>query len=159
MKTQKTKLWSVVCGLALTLGLCVGLTSCDVDDGDWWGGPPSGWNSFSDSRLDGYWGLVQYNSDYTDAGDANYLYFNGNGRGYYYYLQSGNRYTENLVYYCQESVTGTSNYQINIQYQYSSPVTMNYWFTHGGDTLWMQWRTAGGAVQTYVYDRMKSAPW
>ena len=95
----------------------------------------------------------------SDDGDWNYLYFNGNGRGYYYYLQGGREYTERTVYYSQDSNTGTSRYQINIQYEYSSPVTMNYWFTHGGDTMWMQWRTGNGAVQTYVYDRMNRAPW
>ncbi len=98
------------------------------------GSTPAGWDTFNDSRLAGYWGLVQYSSDPVGASDANYLYFNGNGRGYYYYLQGGREYTERTVYYSQDSNTGTSNYQINIQYEYSSPVTMNYWFTHGGNT-------------------------
>lgn len=144
--------------MMLSILLCAGMTSCDSDD-DWWGNPPAGWNSFSDSRLDGYWGLVQYNSETVTSADANYLYFNGNGRGYYYYLSNGQKYVENMAYYCQNSNTGTSDYQINIRYEYSNPSTMNYWFTNSGNTLWMQWRTGNGAVQTYVYNRMSSAPW
>ncbi len=157
---HKSGIKGIIPGLLLmSVLLSAGLSSCVVDGDDWWGGPPAGWDTFNDSRLAGYWGLVQYNSDPVGAGDANYLYFNGNGRGYYYYLQGGREYTERTVYYSQDSNTGTSNYQINIQYEYSSPVTMNYWFTHGGNTMWMQWRTGNGAVQTYVYDRMDRAPW
>lgn len=156
---MKHTFFKKVFGLVILSALfCAGLSSCGDDD-SWWSGPPSGWDTFHDSRLDGYWGLSQYNGDSVTSDDANYLYFNGNGRGYYYYLQGGREYTENIVYYCQDSNSGTSNYQINIQYQNSNPSTMNYWFTHDGDTLWMQWSTSGGAVQTYVYDRMSSAPW
>lgn len=146
--------------LALLTAVIVSLatfTSCgDVDT--WWGNPPYGY-TFDDSRLNGYWQLVQYNSDPVDIDDANYMYFNGNGFGYYYYLQNGRPRTEQIRYGCQDSTSGASNYQINIQYQYSSPVTMSYWFTHGNDTLWMQWQTSGGRVQTYVYDRINRAPW
>ncbi len=156
---KRFKLSKLLLGLALFIGLSVSFTSCGIEDDGWWGGPPSGWDTFNDSRLTGYWGLVQYNSDPVYSNDANYLYFNGRGRGSYFYLQGGRRYKEQIVYYSQDSNTGTSNYQINIQYEFSSPVTMNYWFTHNGDTLWMQWRTSDGAVQTYVYDRMNRAPW
>ena len=149
-----------VAGIVAVVALSVtGLTSCINAEGDWWGGPPTGWDTFNDSRLGGYWMLVQYNSDPVYQSDANYLYFNGNGYGYYYYLDNGYREREQLRYWCQGSNTGTSNYQINIQYEYSSPLTTNYWFTHGNNTLWMQWRTSGGRVQTYVYDRINYAPW
>ncbi len=137
----------------------LGLTSCYVDGGDWWGNPPYGWNTFNDTRLDGYWMLVQYNSDPVPSGNANYMYFNGNGFGYYYYLENGRPYREQMRYWCQDAVGGARNYQINIQYEYSSPLTTSYWFTHGGNTLWMQWTTNGGRVQTYVYDRVNGAPW
>lgn len=160
MRLMKKSRLSIIAGFTLLLGfMSAGLTSCVGDDDGWWGGPPTGWDTFNDTRLSGYWALVQYNSDPVDADDANYLYFNGNGRGLYYYLQGGRRYTEQTVYYSQDSNTGTSRYQINIQYEYSSPVTMNYWFTHSGNTMWMQWRTGNGAVQTYVYDRIQYAPW
>lgn len=134
------------------------LTSCDGDDGPWWGTPPYGWN-FQDPRLQGYWQLVQYNSDNVYPDETNYMYFNGDGRGLYYYMERGYRETEQLRYWCQDAVSGASNYQINIQYEYSSPQTTSYWFTHGNNTLWMQWTTNGGRVQTYVYDRIYSAPW
>lgn len=57
------------------------------------------------------------------------------------------------------NLADSPDFGLRIQYEYSSPVTMNYWFTHGGNTMWMQWRTGNGAVQTYVYDRMDRAPW
>ncbi len=85
---HKSGIKGIIPGLLLMcVLLSAGLSSCVVDGDDWWGGPPAGWDTFNDSRLTGYWGLVQYNSDPVGAGDANYLYFNGNGRGYYYYLQ------------------------------------------------------------------------
>lgn len=156
---ENSRFGKVFIAMALFVAMTVGMTSCDIDDGTWWGGPPMGWDTFNDTRLEGYWGLVQADSYEVDPDDANYLYFNGRGRGLYYYLQAGRRYTEQTVYYSQDSNTGTSDYQINIQYEYSSPVTMNYWFSHGGETLWMQWRSGNGAVHTYVYDRMNRAPW
>lgn len=157
MKKTVTKrvLWLT----ALIIVVSCGLTSCDPDDDDWyWGTPPYGW-SFQDNRLTGYWQLVQYNSDPVYINDANYMYFNGNGGGLFYYLDNGYEMVENMRYYCQDAVNGASNYQINIQYQYSQPLTTNYWFTHGNNTLWMQWQTSGGRVQTYVYDRVRMAPW
>lgn len=142
----------------LAILLTITLSSCVVETDDWWSGPPSGWNTFNDTRLAGHWQLVQYNSDPVYDNDANYLYFNGNGAGLYYYLINGYRQTESIRYWSQNSNSGTSNYQINIQYEFDSPVTENYWFTHNGNTLWFQWRTSRG-VQTSVYDRIPRAPW
>lgn len=139
--------------------LCiVALTGCDGDD-YWWSDPPYGWSTVDDPRLDGYWMLVQYNSEPVGPAEANYMYFNGNGFGYYYYLDNGYQERERLRYWCQGSVSGASRFQINIQYEYDSPITTSYWFTHGDNTLWLQWQTSGGRVQTYVYDRVRSAPW
>lgn len=122
--------------------------------------PPSGWtNTFFDRDLNGFWRLVQINSQYVDDYDTNYLYFNGDGRGRYYYYRKGRLFWETTAYWCQASVNGASYYQINLQYESSgSPTTMNYWFTNGGDTLWMQWRNSYG-VQTYVYDYQSYAPY
>ena len=145
--------------LSLLILACVGLNSCDSDDGPWWGPPPYGWDSFQDGRLEGYWQLVQYNTNDVPPSEANYMYFNGNGFGRYYYLDNGYRDSEQIRYYCQDSVNGASDYQINIQYQYSSTTTMNYWFHNGRNTLIMQWRTGGGRVEQYVYDRIPNAPW
>ena len=137
-----------------------GFTSCYPDEeNEWWGNPPYGWDTFNDTRLSGYWMLVQYNSDPVYPDRANYLFFNGDGYGYYYYMENGMRYRENMRYWCQDAVSGASNYQINIQCEYSTPLTTSHWFTHGGNTLWMQWTTGGGRVQTYVYDRIGGAPW
>lgn len=157
---MKRKFLKFAAWLPAMLLLCIGLSSCYVEvDSDWWDGPPAGWNTINDRRLAGYWVLVQYNSDPVTAINANYLYFNGSGRGRYYYQQNGIKEIESTVYYSQNSNSGTSNYQLNLQYQFSSPLTLNYWFTHNGNTLWMQWRTKAGYVETYVYDRVQSAPW
>ena len=155
---MKGKLLGIT-GVAVTaLVSLVTLTGCIVSDDDWWGAPPYGYN-YNDPRLAGYWALVQYNSDPVSAADANYMYFSGDGYGYYYYLDNGYREREQLRYWSQQSNSGASNCQINIQYQYSSPLTTSYWFTHGNNTLWMQWQPAGGRVQPYVYDRIDRAPW
>lgn len=153
---KRSLLCRILSAALFIIAASVGLSSCT--GGDYWYDEP-GYSTGTDSRLNGYWMLVQYNSEPVYQNDANYMYFNGNGYGYYYYLDNGYRRREQLRYWCQLSNTGASNYQINIQYQYSSPVTTSYWFTHGNNTLWMQWQTAGGRVQTYVYDRVNYAPW
>ena len=115
------------------------LTGCSVDVG-WDPDPPYGWNNtFYDSALDGCWRLTTINSQYVSGYAVNYLYFGGNGRGEYLYYDNGRRYVENTAYWCQRN-NSASGYQINLQYETAySPTTMNYWFTDGGDTLWMQW--------------------
>lgn len=125
----------------------------------WWDDPGPGWSSFQDYRLQGYWQLVQYNSDPVSGYNTNFMYFNGNGSGYYYYYDGGYREREQIRYWCQDSYTSSTSYEINIQYQYGGSSTSNYWFTHGNNTLWMQWMTNGGRVETYVYDRVNRAPW
>ncbi|MDE5789920.1 MAG: hypothetical protein K2H96_01640 [Muribaculaceae bacterium] len=143
--------------VVVMMGMSVMFTSCDSDD-YWYDGP--GWNngSFYDPDLGGYWELVQANSVNAEGYDKNYLYFNGRGRGTYFFWENGRRYVEDTYYDCQYSNSGTSDYQINLQYGNGRPTTMNYWFTHGGNTLWLQWRDYG-RVTTYVYDRINRAPW
>ena len=155
------KIYGKIFGLLAVLAASFGMTSCD-DGGPWYDGyrPPTGWNNtFYDSRLNGYWELVQYNSYPVSAGEANYMYFNGDGRGEYYYMQNGYRYVEGMVYWCQQSVTGTSRYQVNIQYEGGGSETTNYWFNDNPNTLTMQWMTNSGRTETYVYDRIYRAPW
>lgn len=132
------------------------LPSCGYMD-TWDPEPPYGWDSYSDPDLTGTWELYQVNSQYVRGDEVNYMQFNGNGRGYYYYYDRGYRETEKLAYWCQRSVSGTSTMQINIQYEYGNPSTMNYWFTDR-NTLWMQWRNSNG-VQTYVYKYYSGLPW
>lgn len=130
------------------------LPSCG-DINYWNPEPPGGWNNpFYDRDLIGCWQLYQVNSNYVRGDEINYMYFNGDGRGTYFYYDRGYQETERLAYWCQRSVSGT---QINIQYEYGNPSTMNYWFSDA-DTLWMQWRNSYG-VQTYVYKYVSHVPW
>lgn len=145
----------LLAGVVILLGLM--MSSC-VGGDVYWGNAPDGYD-YNDTRLGGYWQLVQANSDPVSVNQSNWLYFNGSGYGYYYYFANGYRQTERLRYWSQPSGNGASNWQINIQYEYDSPVTQSYWFTHGGNTLWLQWMTGNGRVVTYVYDRVNGAPW
>lgn len=133
------------------------LPSCG-DISYWEPEPPYGWDdTFYDQNLNGCWQLYQVNSQYVRGDEVNYMEFYGDGRGRYYYYDRGYMEDEKLAYWCQRSVSGTSSLQINIQYEYDSPSTMNYWFTDA-DTLWMQWRNSYG-VQTYVYKYINRIPW
>lgn len=142
---------SILTALLLLLPSCGDFNSWDPE-------PPGGWNdTFYDQDLTGCWQLYQVNSNYVRGDEVNYMYFNGDGRGTYFYYDRGYQETERLAYWCQRSVSGTSSLQINIQYEYGSPSTMNYWFSDN-DTLWMQWRNSAG-VQTYVYKYINRVPW
>lgn len=145
--------------LSLAVMSLIAFSSCDSDPDYWWDEPGNPPGAFNDSRLTGYWQLVQYNSDAVPANEANYMYFNGNGRGYYYYLSNGQKQVETIRYRSIDTGTGASNYMLDINYQYSNPLSTSYWFTHGDDVLWMQWQTGNNRVQTYVYDRIDGAPW
>lgn len=153
---MRKKLFKGIMGVALMLTLAVGLSSCESDD-YWYDGP--GWNDvFYDRDLNGYWELVQVNSNEVIGSEKNFLYFNGNGRGYYYFWSNGRQYVDNTAYECQYSNTGLSDYQMNLWIGNDRPSTMNYWFTNGYNTMFMQWRENGRPV-TYVYDRIYRAPW
>ena len=141
-------------------GSSIVLTGC-VDDDYWPYSPPPGWgaNYFYDSRLDGSWELVQANSSPVDPYDTNYMDFYGDGHGRYYYYRNSHPYSEEMAYFCQRSGSTTTNYQINIQYEDGTGSTMAYWFTDGGNTLWLQWQTGNGRIITYLYDRISYIPW
>ncbi len=141
------------------VSLSIGLSSCYVDAS--WNPEPPSYNTFYDSRLNGYWELVSINNRNVYGDAVNYLYFNGDGRGRYYYFNNGIRYWEYTSYWCQQSASGQSNYQVNLQYESSgSPTTMNYWFSNGRRYLTLQWYNSYG-WQTYVYGYYSSynAPW
>ena len=91
--------------------------------------------------------------------DTNYMDFYGDGHGRYYYYRNSHPYSEEMAYFCQRSGSTTTNYQINIQYEDGTGSTMAYWFTDGGNTLWLQWQTGNGRVMTYLYDRVSYIPW
>lgn len=133
-----------------------GLTSCDdYDDWGWYDGPTGDY--FYDSDLDGAWELVQADGIPVGSGSTNYLDFYGDGHGMYYYYDNGTPVSERMGYFCQYSNNGASRYQVNVRYEYGQPTTMNYWFA--GGSLWMQWRTGGGRVVTYVYRPVSYVPW
>ena len=151
--------------IGMTLALLAGsssifLTGC-VDDDNWPYSPPPGWgaNYFYDSRLDGVWMLTQANSSAVSRYDTNYLDFYGGGHGRYYYYSNSRPESEELAYFCQKSNSNTTNYQINLQYASGSASTMAYWFTDSNNSLWMQWKTNGGQVITYLYSRTGGVPW
>lgn len=152
------KLWKIMSIALLAIAGMFSLTSCDGDDDYWWSGPPYGWDSFNDTRLNGYWALRVANSMPVSADQANYYYFN-NGRGEYYWLENGYEEDEDIRYWCQQG-DGSTNYQINIQYEGRSPSTLNYQLENHGNTLMIQWYDSNvGKSIVYYYDRIGGAPW
>lgn len=150
------KIYSIAIWIAATI-CSLSLTSC----GDAWapGPPPGPGNGFYDSALTGcYWELWQINSHLVSPAETNYLEFIGNGRGWYYYLRNGAPYEEKMTYWCEYSDNYVSDYQINIRYSSGSPTTMNYWFSSGGNYLWMQWYSYGYGTTTYVYRAVSRLP-
>ena len=149
----KLSLFSLLSAMLVLLSL----TSCEVEP--WNPYPPNQWtNNFYDSRLNGYWMLESINNVPVSRYDANYLFFNGSGRGVYYYYLNNHPYSETLAYWCQNSGMGVSRYQINIQYAGNGQAsTMSYWFD-GGYYLYMQWTNQSGR-QTYIYRSYPRAPW
>lgn len=160
MKTAKTGILmkksrlSLLAILLAVISCGAIFTSCDNDDP--WDGP--GPNAFYDNRLEGTWELYQANGHDVGPADTNYLYFNGDGRGTYYYLRNGREYSEPLAYFCQESLSPSSYYQINLRYGNDAPVTMSYWFTDRGYRLWLSWLTDSGTI-TYCYRPYQGYPW
>lgn len=148
----------LVATILISVTSLFGLTSCDSDT-VWSPVPPAGWSgAFADSRLTGTWQLVEANGRPVGGYDVNYLSFYGNSRGRYYYYNNGFRDSEEMAYWSQRSTNGASAWQLNLQYQYSSPTTVNYWFSNGGNYLWMQWGTGGGVV-TYIYQLVAAPGW
>ncbi len=149
------KTYSLIAILAAVM-LSATLVSCD--DG-WVPAPgPGPGNTFYDYSLTGCWELYQVNSTPVLPSEMNWMEFNGNGRGWYYYLRNGAPYEERMNYWCEYSYNSVSDYQINISYGNGSPTTMNYWFTHGGNYLWMQWYSYNHGTTTYVYRSVSGLP-
>lgn len=135
----------------------ISFTSC-IDDDGWYPMPPNGWNStFYDRDLIGQWQLVQVNSQPVVGTKTNFLQFNGNGRGWYFYYDHGALYRERMAYWCEDFYYGQGYYELNMQYESGQSSTMTYWFT-GRNTLWMRWNTSQGTV-TYMYRYIDSVPW
>ena len=133
--------------LCLTMAATATLTSCDNNDG-WYPEHPEYYNKFYDQGLNGTWKLISDNKGIVEGTEVNYLEFNGNGRGVYYFYSNGMPESEPLVYNCQGTDSSISNSQLNVQYGNGVPTSMYYWFTP--NRLWMQWRNASG-IHTYCY--------
>ena len=158
---KKRSFYYGLAALLLTIVCSIGLTSCVVEDSDFWPfSPPPGWGSnyFYDNRLEGSWELSQVNSSGVYDSEVNYMEFYGGGRGRYYYYSHGYPESEKMGYFCQRSGSTTTNYQINIQYENGEASTMAYWFTDNERTLWLQWRLSNGQVMTYLYSREPYVP-
>ncbi|MCM1291919.1 MAG: hypothetical protein NC201_07895 [Prevotella sp.] len=143
--------------LMLMLAPAFMLTSCGDDV---WspGPPPYDWdNTFFDSRITGAWRLISADGRPVTGTAANYMEFYGNGKGLYTYWDNGELYSERMGYWCEAPYGSYSDYQINIQYEYSSPVTMSYWLT-GNNVLYMRWFTTNGTTVTYAYERTNTIP-
>ena len=136
----------------VTLIFCLGFSSCRDDDY----GPS---RYFYDSYLTGYWQLRQINGSWVSEYQSNYLYFDGYGRGRYYYYDRGQLYYKSLKYECYEPWDSYSDLQLNILYQGDyTPQSMNYYFSNDGYTLYLWWRE-GGRTITYTYSYLKYFPY
>lgn len=158
---KKHSLIYVMATLLLTIFCSTALTSCVGDVDLWPFSPPPGWGSnyFYDSRLEGSWQLTQANSTPVGRYDVNYLEFFGGGHGRYYYYSNGQPESERMGYFCQQSNSNTTNYQINVQYEDGSASTMAYWFSDNNRTLWLQWKESRtGQIITYLYTRVYDIP-
>lgn len=122
------------------------------------------WNqpTFYDSRLYGYWELVQINGYPTTGYDVNYMYFNGNGAGLYYYYDRGYRYDERLTYYCTKTGYSGGYNELVIQYQnsYNGPTAVDYYFSNSGNVLYMEWYDSYSRRNViYTYSRINNFYW
>ena len=152
MKRRILRAITVVALMFATLTGMVSLSGCDDDNG-WWVDPPA--NTYIDRELYGNWELLMINGATIPLSDVNYLTFRGGGYGDYYYLDHGQAYVEEIFYWCNANYNRQT---LTINYQNGGQATMDYWFSSGGDYLYMQWRTTSGLVQ-YVYQRVGSVPW
>lgn len=152
------KLSRFCCSAGIVLAMLLAVVTSACGDIDYWDPVgPTGWN-FNDTRLQGYWQLVEINGGAVTGYDTNYLEFFGNGRGEYYYYRNATPRSEDIAYWCQNAEYGDSRYQINIQYANGSASTMNYWFSSSGNTLYLRWNSTNG-IYTYAYARVSGVNW
>ena len=151
-KAIRTRFLTLV-ALLFALTCSVSLTSCEDDDYYW--SVPS--NGYIDSGLIGTWQLVQINGRFVNQFEANYFSFNSNGYGRYYYYVNGRPYAEGINYWCEYDYRGGNNW-LMIDYPDQS-TEQQYWFSDGGNSLWMQFVDGRGQVITYRYQWIDYAPW
>lgn len=131
--------------MLMVIGLSVVFTSCDDGYGP---GPGPGGLTYIDRDLTGAWRMYEANGVPVPPGKVDYLQFNGNGNGRYYYMRDGIWYYEGISYWCKSYGSGTD--QLNIQYENGQSSAMSYWFT-SRDDLYLSWRVYDGSVITYHY--------
>lgn len=146
---MKKTLLTITMTLVALLG-AIGLSGCGDDDGTW------GDNIYYDPALRGSWQLVQVNGQNVGGYDTNYLTFYGRGSGLYYFFSNGYLVREQTSYWCAEGYTRDT---ITINYADGQTSTMNYWFSAGGSSLWMQWQTLSGQTVLYRYVLVSSVPY
>lgn len=132
--------------------ICAVFTSCDDDDGYWGDYPGYG---YYDHYLTGTWQLVQINGSPIGPAEANYFSFYGNGNGMYYYHRGMRDFEEPINYWCNDTYADS---YITIDYSGGRESQMQYWFSNGYTSLWMQWMTGSG-LTTYRYALISEAPW
>lgn len=135
---------------ALVVAMSGLFTSCYHE----WGGPQPPLNYY-DSRLTGYWQLAYINDYPVSRYEVNYLYFDGYGRGEYFFYDYNRPVVDRLEYWCDDY----GSPQITIQYESQYyPSTMYYWFGNRGNELYLEWYN-GPYPRTYTYIRYYSYPW
>lgn len=135
------------------------LTSCIVVNDPWDGDGGYVNNIYYDSYLTGVWQLYSVNGSPVGGTQTNWLQFNGNGRGYYFYFNYGNRMVMNMNYECMDGYNNYygSNTILNLYYGNDlNPQSMYYWYE--GNSLVMQWSDRYQTT-TYVYRAVPNAPW
>lgn len=132
------KLYTLLSMLCVGLALC--LTSCDDDY-------YTPYPNQIDKDLLGTWELYSADGNRVYDYQVNWLEFNRNGQGYYYYYDDGRQYSMWLDYTVRYYGGGN---QLYIEYQDGSSVSMNYWFNSNATYLYTQWYE-NGRSHTYTY--------
>lgn len=134
--------------MLLVLSLCVGLSSCDDDIY----GPPG---TNYDSALVGTWELYSADGSPVYGYQVNWLQFNRNGTGSYYFYQDGRQYEMGL-YWGVDWYAGSK--ELYIDYNDGRSASMDYWFNSNATYLYTQWYERGYR-HTYVYRYVDGPAW
>lgn len=140
MTDIKTKLTLLLAGICLSLSF----TGCDDEPYPPYG-PGNG--SFLDQNLEGEWELYTVDGQPVYGRNVNYLDFDDDGDGTYYYYQNGREMEEDFIFWCYSY---GDDWYLHIDYQYSPDSDMIYWFENNFNYLYLQWWNGNRNV-TYCY--------
>lgn len=132
----------------LIMAVCVGFTSCDDDIY----GPPG--QSY-DPDLLGTWELYSADGVPVYGYQVNWLEFNRNGTGTYYYYHNGREYSMGL-YWGVDWYGGEQ--ELYIDYNDGSSASMYYWFNSNATFLYTEWYERGYR-HTYIYRYVDYPAW